>query len=254
MKSEILYGIHPVSEALKCGRRHFLSLYITRERASRRLSPLLETAETRKIPVEIIPEARLAALAKTDRHQGVGARVSPFPISDFFEVLKGAESGSMSFLLLLDNLEDPQNLGALIRTALCAGVQAVVLPRDRSASPTPAVSKASAGALEHMPVDRVANMARTIDLLKDQGVWVFGLDAAGDRTVYDCDFTLPLALVVGGEDTGVRPLIKKHCDALAAIPQTGRIGSLNASVAGAVAMYEVFRQRKVRRDQRLEPL
>ncbi len=250
MKSEILYGIHPVSEALKSGSRQFMALYVTRDKTSSRLTPLLHLAETRKIPVEIIPESRLTAMAGSDRHQGIGARVSPCPISDFSEVLEGAESGGMPFLLLLDNLEDPQNLGALIRTALCAGVQAVVLPRDRSASPTPAVSKASAGALEHMSVDRVTNMARTIGLLKDRGIWVFGLDAAGDRTVYDCDFTVPLALVVGGEDTGVRPLVKKNCDALIAIPQTGMIGSLNASVAGAVAMYEVFRQRRIREDQR----
>jgi len=134
-------------------------------------------------------------------------------------------------------------LGALLRTALCAGVDGIVIPKDRSALPTPAVSKASAGALEHSSLARVTNMVNTIKHLKEKGLWILGLDRIAEQSVFSSDLKGSIALVVGGEAKGIRPLVKKHCDMLMSIPQSSRINSLNASAAGAVVMYEAFRQR-----------
>ncbi|UCF91775.1 MAG: 23S rRNA (guanosine(2251)-2'-O)-methyltransferase RlmB [Desulfobacterales bacterium] len=147
------------------------------------------------------------------------------------------------FLLLLDGILDPHNLGAIIRTALCAGVHGVIIPRDRAASPTPAVSKASAGALEHVRLIQVTNLVRTVQALKEKGLWIYGLDRSGEHSIFASDLTGPLALVIGGEQRGIRPLVKKNCDLVVAIPQVGPMNSLNASVAAAVAMFETFRQR-----------
>ena len=155
----------------------------------------------------------------------------------------GQQGGEPGFILILDQVVDTHNLGALIRTAVCAGVQAVILPKDRSALPTPAVSKASAGAMEHMKIVQVVNIVNTIKELKQEGLWIAGLDSEGEKSVFDADFTIPTALVIGGEEKGIRPLVKKHCDFLVSIPQKGPIDSLNASVAGAIVMVEVLRQR-----------
>jgi 23S rRNA (guanosine2251-2'-O)-methyltransferase len=144
----------------------------------------------------------------------------------------------------LDNLVDPHNLGAIVRTALCAGLFAVIIPKDRSVPPTPAVSKASAGALEHVCLVSVTNLADTAQKLKQRGVWVVGLDGQARQSVFDADFKGPLALVVGSEEKGIRPRVKKQCDYLVSIPQFGRISSLNASVAAGVVIYEALRQRR----------
>ncbi len=191
-----------------------------------------------------VKREQLAQIAVTAAHQGIAARVGPLPFADFSELLKPGESDSQElFLLLLDSVADPQNLGALIRTALCGGVSGIIIPKDRSASPSPAVSRASAGAMEHARICQVVNLVTAIKDLKKIGVWVIGLDHTGDRSLYDMDMTGPTALVVGGEDTGIRPLVRSHCDFVCHIPQTGPVNSLNASVAGGVAVYEGFRQR-----------
>ena len=149
------------------------------------------------------------------------------------------------FLLLLDNIMDPNNLGALIRTALCVGVNGVIIPKDRSAQPTPTVSKVSAGALEHISLSRVTNMANTIKMLKENGLWIAGMDKISTESIFTCDMKAFSAIVIGGEEKGIRPLVKKQCDMLLSIPQTGPLDSLNASAAGAVVMYEAFRQRRL---------
>lgn len=243
-KTEMLYGVHPVFEALRAGRRNIMRVYLSGEKTTGRLGELVQRADASNIPVEKIEAARLESMTGSALHQGVGARAGPFPLTEASTLVRDAKSsGGDPFLLLLDNVIDPHNLGALVRTALCVGVDAVLTPKDRSASPTPAVSKASAGALEHIRLARVTNMANTIKALKKKGLWIAGLDIDSDRSVYDSDLTGPIALVVGGEEKGIRPLVRKHCDFLLSIPQTGQIDSLNASVAGAVVMYEVFRQR-----------
>lgn len=242
MKTEILYGIHPVFEALQARRRHFQEIYAASPPHNPRISKILAEAEALGIPVSSSNRPRLQSLAGADAHQGIAARVSPLPLSDF-DALIAPETLPRLFLLL-DGIVDPHNLGALIRTALCAGVSGVVIPKDRSAGSTPAVSKASAGALEHIRLATVVNMVAAIKSLKNSGVWVMGLDKDGDRSLYDNDFTGNTAIVVGGEENGIRPLVKKHCDFLCSIPQSGPVVVLNASVAGAVAMYEAFRQRR----------
>jgi 23S rRNA (guanosine2251-2'-O)-methyltransferase len=161
-------------------------------------------------------------------------------------MIRSFEDGkSNPFLLLLDNIMDPHNLGALIRTALCVGIDGVIIPKDRSAQPSPTVSKASAGALEHISLSRVTNMVDTIKMLKKNGLWIAGMDKMSTESIFTCDLKGFNAIVIGGEGKGVRPLVKKHCDILLSIPQIGPLDSLNASVAGAVAMYEIFRQRQL---------
>jgi 23S rRNA (guanosine2251-2'-O)-methyltransferase len=150
-----------------------------------------------------------------------------------------------AFLLLLDNVVDPHNLGAILRTAVCVGADGVIIPKDRSAFPTPAVSKISSGALEYIRLALVNNMVRTVQMLKDRGVWIVGLDQNAPDSIFATDLTGAMGLIVGGEEKGIRPLLRKTCDGLICIPQSDKVGSLNASVAGAIVMYESYRQRWV---------
>ena len=244
MKKEILYGIHPVFEALKAGRRDFFEIYIAKDKTSKRIDKLVAIAESIKVPVERVEPLTLKSMTGTDLHQGLGARTGPFPISEISDIFDGVRSNDANhLLLLLDNIMDPHNLGALIRTALCVGVDGIIIPRDRSVPPTPTVSKSSAGALEHIRLARVTNMVNTIKALKEKGLWIAGMEKTSDKSIFFSDLTGPVAIVIGGEEKGMRPLVKKHCDFLMSIPQTGQVNSLNASVAGAVVMYEAFRQR-----------
>ena len=244
MKPEILYGIHPVVEALKADRRDVYEVCILKDKTTGRLEKILVLAESKKIPVVRVNHLTLKSKTGTEFHQGVCAKTSPYPLAKLTDIDdRVRKEKSNFFILLLDNILDSQNLGALVRTALCVGVEWVVIPKDRSALPTPAVSKASAGALEHLKLVRVVNMVRVIKTLKEKGLWIVGLDQASDRSIFFSDLTGSVAIVIGGEEKGIRPLVKKHCDFLISIPQTGPVGSLNASVAGAIAMYEAFRQR-----------
>lgn len=244
MKTEILFGIHPVLEAIRASRRDFIEVCIAK--SSPRLEGLAASAESCHIPVKRISPSELKAMTGTEQHQGIAARVSPYPLADLSDIFDKAESDTRPpFLLIPDTVSDTNNLGALIRTALCAGVHGVILLKDRSASPTPAVSKASAGAMEHILVAKVTNLVTTIKELKKKGLWIIGTDTAANQSLFTTELTYPLAFVIGGEEKGIRPLVGKHCDLLIRIPQTGQIDSLNASVAGAVVMYEAFRQREM---------
>ena len=246
MQTEILYGFHPVFEALKAGRRDFFELYLAQNKVSKRLEKAAAFAERLKIPVKKIKYPQLKSITGTDQHQGIGATVSRYPFAGISDIIDNSKpSDTNPFLLLLDNLLDPHNLGAIIRTALCVGIDGIIIPKDRSAPPTPAVSKASAGALEHVLLIRATNMVTTIKMLKKKGVWVVGMDKNAVRSVFSSDLSDSIAIVIGGEEKGIRPLVKKHCDDLISIPQKGEIDSLNASVAGAVVLYEAFRQRKL---------
>jgi 23S rRNA (guanosine2251-2'-O)-methyltransferase len=243
LKTEILYGFHPVFEALKAGRRNFFEVYISKDKISKQVGKLLAIAESKKISVKKLKPSQLKYLSKTDLHQGIGAKVSPYPFVELNDILdKPRPSDVNQLFLLLDNLVDPHNVGAIIRTALCVGVDGVIITKDRSASPTPAVSKVSAGALEHVNVVCVTNIITTIKILKNKGLWIFGMDRNADKALFSCDFSGSLGIVIGGEGKGIRGLVKKQCDILISIPQIEKINSLNASVAAAVVMYEVFRQ------------
>jgi 23S rRNA (guanosine2251-2'-O)-methyltransferase len=245
VKTEILYGIHPVYEALASQRRNIYEIYLQEHARSDRLARLASLSAQRGIRITSAAPSELKTLAGTVGHQGVAARVDYYPLTAVSEILAAAEARrGPHFLLLLDNVLDPQNLGAIIRSALCVGVDGVIMPKDRSAPITPAVSKASAGALEHIRLSRVTNLVQTIKQCKNHGIWIMGLDKTAELSLYDGDMTGSIAIVVGGEQKGLRPLVKKNCDFLVSIPQPGALDSLNASVAAAVTMYEALRQRR----------
>lgn len=243
-RTEILYGLHPVAEALKAGRRDFYDLFVTKGKNPARIAWAVHQAETLNLRIHYLSSEKLTQKAGSNLHQGLCARVSPYPFVDGHEIMKQARTDTGDpFLLLLDGVEDPQNLGALMRTALGAGVNGIIIPKHHAATPLPSVSKASAGAMEHLKVARVTNMVNTISDLKTEGIWVMGADMAADSPVFLMDFSAPLGIVIGSEGKGIRPLVKKHCDMMFAIPNHGPVNSLNASAAGAVVMYEVVRQR-----------
>ncbi|MGD9412341.1 MAG: 23S rRNA (guanosine(2251)-2'-O)-methyltransferase RlmB [Desulfobacterales bacterium] len=246
MKTEILYGFHPVYEALRAGRRTFHEIYISKQPHARRIERIRAAADRKNILLKEASPAKLQAIGGPVSHQGVMARVTAYPLADTADLLGTVLSGTRPpFFLLLDQIVDPHNLGAIIRTGLCAGIDGVIIPKDRSAYPTPAVSRISAGALEYMRVAQVNNMVRFVRALKDQDVWIVGLDQNAGQPIYGTDLTGAVGLVVGGEEKGIRPLVKRNCDFLISIPQCGPVGSLNASVAAAIAMYELYRQRLI---------
>ncbi len=244
-KDEVLYGVHPVAEAVSAGRRNIKELFVAGKKPPARLLKVVERARKKGIRVRYVEAAELEEMAASSFHQGICASVGPFPYSGLHEILgrEGESREKPPFLLLLDSIEDPHNLGALVRTALCVGIDGVIIPRDRAAAPSPTVSKASAGAMEHVKIARVTNLVNAIKELKERGIWIAGMDARADAPLYKSDLSVALGLVVGGEDKGVRPLVRKQCDFTVSIPQVGPVNSLNASVAGAVVMYEAFRQR-----------
>lgn len=243
MSGEIVYGINPVREALR-GTRKAFELFVQENATDHRIGKLAALAEEQGVAVRRRQREDLARLAGSSHHQGVVLSVAPFTYVELEELVATIRnSGKPFFLLVLDGIQDPQNLGALIRTAACAGVQGVIIPRDRACGVTAVVEKASAGAVETVPVTQVTNLARCLEQLKDVGCWVYGLVGESDVTIYDIDFTGNLVIVVGGEGEGIRPLVRKQCDHLAAIPHYGGVSSLNASVAGGVALFEAARRR-----------
>jgi 23S rRNA (guanosine2251-2'-O)-methyltransferase len=185
----------------------------------------------------------LTKMCASSHHQGIALEVEPFCYADLDDLLASlALSGKPGFFLVLDGILDPHNLGALIRSAACAGVGGVVIPRDRACGVTAAAEKASAGAVETVPVVQVVNIAKTLETMKKAGYWIYGLALDAADSVFDTKFSGSIALVVGGEGDGIRPLVSKQCDLFISIPQYGGVGSLNASVAGGIAMFEVARK------------
>jgi 23S rRNA (guanosine2251-2'-O)-methyltransferase len=246
VKVDILYGFHPVYEALRAGRRTFHEIYISKQNSNKRIELIRQTAQGKKITVKELNPAKIQGIAGSAAHQGIAASVSAYPLLDVDELIESVTTHRRSpFLLLLDNIVDPHNLGAILRTALCSGVDAVIIPKDRSASPSPAVCKISSGALEHIGVAQVNNLVRCVESLKEKDLWIAGLDPKAPQSIYSATLTGALGLVVGGEEKGLRLLVRKKCDFLVSIPQRATLGSLNASVAGAIAMYESYRQRWV---------
>ena len=191
-----------------------------------------------------LKRARLEEEVGGRNHQGIVAYMAPYAYLSVQELLECVrERGKKPFLLMLDHLQDPQNLGSLIRTAAAAGVQGIIIPRDRACGVTPAVFKSSAGALAHIAVARSVNLANEADYLKKEGIWLIGADMSGEQSFYEADFNLPFALVLGSEGKGLSRLIREKCDFLLHIPVQGAVSSLNVAVAGGVIIYEAFRQR-----------
>ncbi len=243
-ETEILAGPHAVLEALRAGRRSLRRVWLARAERGGIGEVIQGLARERGVPVEVRPRADLDRLVKGATHQGVLAEAGPFPYTEPEEILAAAlRAREAAFLIVLDGIQDPQNLGAILRTAEAAGAHGLVLPRDRAAGVTPAAVRASAGATEHVPVARVTNLAAFLDWVKGQGLWVVGADPTGGGLVYSADLKGPLALVIGAEGRGLRPLVKSRCDVQVRIPLSGRVASLNASCAAAVCIFEVIRQR-----------
>lgn len=243
MKEEIVYGINPVLEALR-GRRRAFELFVAKGSQEKRLEKVLRLAADRGVPVRHRERDDLARLCGTGHHQGVALRVEAFAYAELPDILaRWKESGDSGLLLVLDGIQDPHNLGALIRSAACAGAHGVIIPKDRAAGVTPAVEKASAGAVETLPVARVTNLAQALDELKEAGFWIYGTAGESPSSVFELDLTGNVALVIGSEGEGLRPLTSKKCDFLVAIPLKGGVASLNASVAGGVVLFEAVRQR-----------
>jgi 23S rRNA (guanosine2251-2'-O)-methyltransferase len=243
---EILYGRNPVLEALRAGRRLRRLLLAPGLSSDRRLGEILELAAVAGIAVETTPRGRLNDVAHTEHHQGIAGYFDGRQLdnSDVLRLLLENQDGDWPpVFVCLDGVQDPQNLGSLARSAEVLGATALILPRHRTAPPSAAAAKASAGAIEHLRLVRVVNLAQTLRELGDLGVARIGLDASGDLRCDEVDLRQAVALVVGAEGEGIRPLTRRHCDVLVSIPMGGRVHSLNASVAGSLFMYEMARQR-----------
>jgi len=243
---EVIYGRNTILEALQAGRsiqRIFIAAGLPHKGS---LAKLIALAESRDVPVEEVERERLDKLAPGS--QGVCAEVKPFSYASLDDILAVSDKRKeVPFLLLLDRVQDVENLGSLLRTAEAVGVHGVIIPERRAAPVTPAVRKASVGAVEHLLVARVRNIAQTIDVLKEKGIWVIGLENVPEAKRYDeIDFTGPLALVVGSEGWGLRRLVREKCDLLAKLPMRGQIGSLNAAVAGSIMLYWAWQMREQR--------
>jgi 23S rRNA (guanosine2251-2'-O)-methyltransferase len=234
----ILDRINPVAEALDASPSRIKKLYVQKGIGNRRILDIAERARRSGIPIVYFPENELRAMSS--RHQGLAARIAP---KELITVEKMLADSPCPFLLLLDGVEDPQNLGAVIRTAEGAGVDGLIIPERRSAGLTAAVYSVSAGALEHIAVSRIKNLARTMDYLKKQGVWLVGAEEGRSKSWYEFDYTGPVGLVLGSEGTGLRRLVREKCDCLLSLPLAGHVSSLNVSAAAAVFIFEVVRQR-----------
>lgn len=243
LPDDVLVGRNAVTEALKAGRGINKILLANGDREGY-ITEIAALAKERGIVVQYVERAKIEALAGGHRHQGVLAYVAPVPYAELDDILKAAEEkGEAPFLVLLDELEDPHNLGALLRTADATGVHGILIPKRRSVSLNATVAKTSAGAVEYVPVARIGNIAQTLKKLKEKGFWVAGADMDGEKAYYEADLTGPLVLVVGSEGRGMSRLTKEACDFIVSMPMVGRINSLNASVAGSILMYESMRQR-----------
>ncbi|HSD18410.1 MAG TPA: 23S rRNA (guanosine(2251)-2'-O)-methyltransferase RlmB [Anaeromyxobacter sp.] len=241
----VVYGLNPVREVLRAGGERLSELWLaeggTRGAAFAELEQLGRAAGAK---VRSAPRAKLERLAGTDRHQGVVAVVADFRYAEIRDVLAAARaSGRPPLLVVLDGVEDPHNLGAIIRSAHALGGHGVIIPKDRAVGVTPTVAKASAGAVERCPIARVTNVAKTIEALKEEGIWSVALAADGDAPLAQVDLAGPIALVLGSEGEGLRPLVRKTCDHAAHIPMIGDLDSLSVSASAAVALYEAARQR-----------
>ena len=242
LPEDMLAGRNAVMEALK-GSSRINRLMVADGSSEGSIRELIAVAKEKGVPVQFLERSKLDSMAKGIRHQGVLAQVSPVEYVELEDILsKAREKQEDPFIILLDELEDPHNLGAILRSADAAGAHGVLIPKRRSCPLSATVAKTSAGAVEHVPVARIGNIVQTIKTLKEEGLWVAGADMDG-KNYYEADLTGPLLLVVGSEGQGIGRLVKEQCDFIVRIPMLGAINSLNASVAGSVLMFEVTKQR-----------
>ncbi|MGA2463178.1 MAG: 23S rRNA (guanosine(2251)-2'-O)-methyltransferase RlmB [Thermodesulfobacteriota bacterium] len=253
--AQIIYGIHPVKEALKSLHLQFQKILIGTQKPHPPIQSVLDLAIKRQVPVTFTTKETLNQMVKGGLHQNVVGLIKETQYADLGEILsQWRKEGTKALLLILDGIQDPQNFGSLIRTALGCGVHGMIIPKDRAVGITPSVVKASAGAALHLPIARVVNIATTVDTLKKEGIWVYGASGEAKDLIYNLDLKIDLAIVIGAEEKGIRPLVKKKCDRLFSIPMKGPISSFNASVSGGMILYEVMRQRSLHNNPPLTPL
>jgi 23S rRNA (guanosine2251-2'-O)-methyltransferase len=242
---EVIFGIHAVEQALASRGRAFEYVAVASGRGDARLNNIAQLCRAAGIPVRTMPRDQITRLARTAGHQGVAAVTAEKQYSDVEDLLR-RKRGVHAFLVALDGVEDPHNLGAIIRTAEGAGADGIIIPERRAAGITATVVKASAGASEYLPVAKVTNMSRTVDELKQRNIWTVGLDERASQSYDQLDYKMDCALLLGAEGHGLHEQIRKKCDFLVRIPMLGKVPSLNVSVAGAIVMYELARQRRVK--------
>ena len=239
---EMIAGKNPVLEALRAG-REINKLWIAEGVKKTGVQELMDLAKEQGVLVQFVPKQKVDKLA--DNHQGIVASVAAYDYAELDDLFAAAQKKSEDpFFIILDELEDPHNLGSIMRTADAIGAHGIIIPKRRAVGLTAVVAKASTGAIEHVPVVRVTNLAQTVDELKDRGVWIAGTDAKGSADYRKMDATLPIALIIGSEGKGMSRLLKEKCDFLYNLPMVGHVTSLNASVAAALLMYEVYRKRQ----------
>jgi 23S rRNA (guanosine2251-2'-O)-methyltransferase len=238
-----IYGINAVSEALKARGRKFEYVAVARERHDTRVQRIVEECRRNGVSVRFVPRDELERLAGNGAHQGVVAVTSAKHYADAEDVLS-RKRGRYALVVVLDGVEDPHNLGAIVRTADGAGVDGILIPERRAAGVTATVAKASAGATEHVPMAKITNVARALEELKAAGLWTFGLDERATQLYDQVDYRVDCAVVLGAEGRGLHELVRKRCDVLVKIPMAGQVPSLNVSVAAGVVLYEVARQRR----------
>lgn len=242
MDFQYVSGRNPVLEILKTD-REVEKLYVLKGELQGSINKIMGIAKDRNIVIQQVDKAKLDSLADGNTHQGVVALVTSYNYVDIDDILNRAKEKNQSpFIVILDGLEDPHNLGAIIRTAECAGVHGVIIPKRRSAQVNQTVYKSSAGAVEHMLISKVNNVVNTIKELKDKGMWIYGADMDGTDYHFNTSLKGPIALVIGSEGKGLSRLVKENCDVLVKIPMLGQISSLNASNAASILIYEVVRQ------------
>lgn len=239
----IIEGRNSVMELLKSG-RDINKILVTNGEIHGSINQVISLAKEKKIIVQNVDKAKLDLISQTGVHQGIIAYASAYKYFEVDEILAYAkEKNEVPFLVILDEIEDPHNLGAVIRTANCAGAHGIIIPKRRAVGLTATVVKASAGAVEHTKVARVTNISQTMDFLKENGLWIAGCDMTGKQNYFESDLSGPIAIVVGNEGRGISKLVREKCDFTVKIPMLGKISSLNASVAASILMYEVTKQR-----------
>ena len=250
---DLLFGLHPVEEAVRARSGLLDQVLVAKERKDARLEELVQLCRQGGVRVVLESRAQLTRLAKTDAHQGVVAMMRERPVLAFEDLIRRPPAGQHRLLLALDGVEDPHNLGALLRSCDGAGADGVILPERRSAPLSATVAKSSAGAIEHVQIARVTNLVRSLEQAKEHGCWIVGLDERGAQDYTEFDWKTDCVLVLGREGAGMHDLAKRTCDHLLRIPMAGVVASLNVSVAGAVVMFEAMRQRRASVDRAPEP-
>lgn len=240
---DIIEGRNPVLELLESG-KDINKIFIQSGEKNGSITKLIAKAKEKRIVMVEVQKSKLDEMSETKNHQGVIAIVPPFEYCDVYDILEYAkEKNEKPFIIILDGIEDPHNLGSIIRTAETAGVHGIIIPKRRAVAVNATVAKTSAGAVEHVKIARVSNINDTIKYLKENGVWIYGTDGEAKNMYYNQDFRDSTAIIIGGEGLGMSDLVKKNCDGLVKIPMKGKINSLNASVSAGIVMYEIVKQR-----------